>query len=430
MQRGFTLLISIILASVVLALGTALLDISYKQIVLASSAKQSGYAFYTADSALECALYWDQQKNVFDFSNATPASSITCGGQTMNFSGGGNTTYVVGTVRTTKLTVTCPSGGSDGIITATKDSGGNTALYATGYNDCNALNPNRIERGLKATYGGVVGSGIPFVPPPPPPSSTRKFTISPAVSGKSTWDLDSDGALMLASAGTWTLTPASTFAVTTKEWGAGGGGGQFSTNGAGGYAGGSVTLTSGVSYTLTVGSTAGAPGGGAAGTGHGGGYSVLRTTSGTMTLIAGGGGGGGFGGDGGAGGGTTGQMGTAFDPRHPGTPGQGGTSSSGGSGGDGSGGSGSSLQGGAGGSTGGSYPGGGGGGGYFGGGGGGYPGGSGAGGGGGGSSFADPSTVSGATLTVGNYTTPGNSADSERGTAGNPGADGAIRLDP
>lgn len=61
------------------------------------------------------------------------------------------------------------------------------------------------------------------------PESTRVFTISPAVSGKSTWDLDVDGPLTLSTAGSWTLAPQGGWLDATVElWGPGGAGGGSS----------------------------------------------------------------------------------------------------------------------------------------------------------------------------------------------------------
>jgi Tfp pilus assembly protein PilX len=79
-QRGFALLVAVIFMSVMLALGLALGSLGYKQEVLASSAIESQYAFYAADSALECALYADQQENLFAFNPDldSPPPSITC----------------------------------------------------------------------------------------------------------------------------------------------------------------------------------------------------------------------------------------------------------------------------------------------------------------------------------------------------------------
>ncbi|MFZ3043510.1 MAG: hypothetical protein WA058_00125 [Minisyncoccia bacterium] len=79
-QRGFALLISIIFMSVMLSFGLALGSLGYKQQVLASSAIESQYAFYAADAALECALFADQQQNLFAYPAVDPhaAPAMSC----------------------------------------------------------------------------------------------------------------------------------------------------------------------------------------------------------------------------------------------------------------------------------------------------------------------------------------------------------------
>lgn len=146
-KRGFALLISVVLTSVVLALGIALLDIAYKQVLLSSSAKNSQYAFYNADSALECALYYDQQQNAFYY-GSTYASAIQCSNLNVtNFAANQD-----GTQRTTVFSVPCVGGGTSGDITIIKTPSGNTSIYANGYSTCDASSKSRIERGLKAKY--------------------------------------------------------------------------------------------------------------------------------------------------------------------------------------------------------------------------------------------------------------------------------------
>ena len=81
-QRGFALLIAVIFMSVMLSFGLALGSLGYKQEVLASGAIESQYAFYSADAALECALYADQQQNLFAYTAIAPPSApaMTCDG--------------------------------------------------------------------------------------------------------------------------------------------------------------------------------------------------------------------------------------------------------------------------------------------------------------------------------------------------------------
>jgi hypothetical protein len=276
------------------------------------------------------------------------------------------------------------------------------------------------------------------------------FTISPSVSGKSTWNLSTDGDLVLPSGGLWTITPTADFSANTKIWGAGGG--NYTTGnggGPGGAAFGKISFENGVTYQLFVGnpgtsasSTRGGGGGGAA-------SGVLRAGS-TEVLIAGGGGGGSgadaSGRQGGSGGGTNGS--TA-----PGSGGGGGTQVSAGAGGVGSrrtGSSGSGTNGGRGSGATDSYSGGsvsgisgytggmgiydagdqgggGGGGGHYGGGGGGGD--AGGFGGGGGSGYYSTTYVTDVTLYNGSSSTsPGNASDSDRGTAGNGATAGKIVL--
>lgn len=155
-RRGFTLLISVVLASVALVVGLALANVAYKQVLLASAAKQSQSAFYNADSALECALYYDQQFAAFNTTSTFDQAAIRCEDRAvLNYT---ETSYAGGGVRTS-FSVACASGGTSATVTIYKEgtgtcsaAGDKNCLYATGYNVCSATSPNRFERGLKVTY--------------------------------------------------------------------------------------------------------------------------------------------------------------------------------------------------------------------------------------------------------------------------------------
>lgn len=148
--RGFTLLIAVILSSVLVSITLSLIDIAYKQIVLASTATQSEYAFYNADSALECALYWDQKFNAFDYSSPLSSNLLVCGNLPVT---GYSVVSLGGSKKQTKFTIQCSGGGTAGTVTVEKTSTGGTALFGNGYNTCSVNDTRRIERGLKATYG-------------------------------------------------------------------------------------------------------------------------------------------------------------------------------------------------------------------------------------------------------------------------------------
>lgn len=154
-SRGFTLLVAVILTSVMLSIGLSLAVLSYKDVVLSSSAKASAYAFYAADSALECAMYADQKQNAFDYTIPNP--SMSCGGQSFAI------TPVVKTSGTSTMTVpdtahgvyiSLDGGTTCATVTVFKGAPplGHTQVFATGYNTCNMSDPKLLERGLKSFY--------------------------------------------------------------------------------------------------------------------------------------------------------------------------------------------------------------------------------------------------------------------------------------
>lgn len=56
---GFTLFYAMLISSLLLSVGLAIFNITYKEFILTAGVRESEGAFYAADSALECALYWD-----------------------------------------------------------------------------------------------------------------------------------------------------------------------------------------------------------------------------------------------------------------------------------------------------------------------------------------------------------------------------------
>ena len=86
-SRGFTLLLAALVASVALSLGSSIYEIVSKELVLSSIGQDSQYAFYAADTAAECALYWEDRTDIHPNTFATStysqdtAASIECDGQ-------------------------------------------------------------------------------------------------------------------------------------------------------------------------------------------------------------------------------------------------------------------------------------------------------------------------------------------------------------
>jgi Tfp pilus assembly protein PilV len=62
-QQGFALLMTLIVVTVVVAIGLTVLDLSAKQIRLTTNAKDSEIAFHAANAGMECARYWRRQES-------------------------------------------------------------------------------------------------------------------------------------------------------------------------------------------------------------------------------------------------------------------------------------------------------------------------------------------------------------------------------
>ncbi|HVW71936.1 MAG TPA: hypothetical protein VHB93_02170 [Candidatus Paceibacterota bacterium] len=160
-QRGFALLVAIVLSSIAAVITFSLASLAYKNLLLASDATQSQFAFYAADSALECALQADKGNVSFQYqSNASPHdTTIKCEGRSVTLNAGQyNGTTVEYYSNWFYINTTDPSNSSItrcAKLTVYKDVNNTTSIYAEGLNlTCDAINnPRILERGIKATYG-------------------------------------------------------------------------------------------------------------------------------------------------------------------------------------------------------------------------------------------------------------------------------------
>lgn len=151
--RGFTLLFASLVSSLLLAVGLAIFDITLKEVILSSTARDSAYAVYTADTGIECALYWDFKFNGGGSAFATsslsqPAGSISCNNQTI-------TPSVVTTPSSAVSTFTLTMSPEPYCATVTVTKSGSptdTVVVSYGHNTCTPGDPRRIERGLQVSY--------------------------------------------------------------------------------------------------------------------------------------------------------------------------------------------------------------------------------------------------------------------------------------
>ncbi len=141
-KTGFTLLLSMMLASVALIVGLGVFFIILKEIQISGLGRESQIAFHAADSGIECALYWDVKGAAFDPAAVPDSNTISCAGQ--NFSVGGaqseNFNVNLGNNACVKVSID-------------KMNPVLTIIESRGYNvSCSSVSPRKVERAIRVTY--------------------------------------------------------------------------------------------------------------------------------------------------------------------------------------------------------------------------------------------------------------------------------------
>lgn len=75
-NSGFVILFTVLISSIVLAISLGISSVTYKELILSSTARDGQYAFNAANTGVECALFNDIKNRLFD--NPSNGGSITC----------------------------------------------------------------------------------------------------------------------------------------------------------------------------------------------------------------------------------------------------------------------------------------------------------------------------------------------------------------
>jgi Tfp pilus assembly protein PilX len=141
-KKGFTLLIAIITTSMLLIISFVIVNVALKQLVLASSSRESQFAYYNAESGVECAMYWDfKNGTVSAFDRSISTNVASCAGSALGSTGGAATTTF-----TINFTKGCA------VVSVGKTLSTTTYINSKGYNVCPGGAQRRFERGIQITY--------------------------------------------------------------------------------------------------------------------------------------------------------------------------------------------------------------------------------------------------------------------------------------
>ena len=144
------MLFTVLVISVILSIALGIADLTYKQTILSSLARDSQLAFYQADAGIECGLYYDINQGQMPRGTTVTGSP----GAPQQFSCGNNTMTLV------------PSQSYTDHFVYQEDITGNTPCYsvtfdktdpekdsikARGFSTC-ATTAQQVERGLQVEY--------------------------------------------------------------------------------------------------------------------------------------------------------------------------------------------------------------------------------------------------------------------------------------
>lgn len=167
--RGFTIFFAMLVGGLALSIGVAIFDLTVRELDLSSTATQSQYAIYAADTGAECALYWDIKctagacpsssgGSAFATSSSSviPAdgSNLLCNG--VDTTAAGNRTVVrplnAGAATTTFTVTFLPQPYCVQVQVEKSGTPTQTVITSRGYNTCDTGALNRLERVLQVSY--------------------------------------------------------------------------------------------------------------------------------------------------------------------------------------------------------------------------------------------------------------------------------------
>jgi len=168
-MKGFTIFFAMLVASLALAVGLAIYDLTVRELDISATATQSQYAIYAADTGAECALYWDLHysnagtnnnggsMSMFSTSSADTQAAGSgsgiayCNGQDITASSQWTVQPAASAATTTFNLTLSPQAYCATVVVSKNGTPSKTTIVAHGYNTC-AKGPLQLERALQASY--------------------------------------------------------------------------------------------------------------------------------------------------------------------------------------------------------------------------------------------------------------------------------------
>jgi hypothetical protein len=157
-KQGFALLYAIVVSSIILAIALGVSNIALKEVMFSTSAKDANEAFYAADTASECALYYDNSSLVTNAYFGSSPDTTSCNGKSFSVGSpiAGGTYDMIWTFKISQLST---SGKACAIVNVEKNElNTETRITSIGYNngggtlgDC-VPTINSVQRVIELNY--------------------------------------------------------------------------------------------------------------------------------------------------------------------------------------------------------------------------------------------------------------------------------------
>ncbi len=149
--RAFTLLMAVLISSVLLALGYEIYNLAIKEVTLSSSGRESQFAFFAADTGVECSLYADTKLDLF--ATTSPLTEISCGVATSSLTRVPSGIVPPGVSYITTFQFSLGAGTNTQCVSVkvTRDDPKHTTIESYGHNNC-LFSTTTLERAIRVTY--------------------------------------------------------------------------------------------------------------------------------------------------------------------------------------------------------------------------------------------------------------------------------------
>ena len=151
-NKGFVLLFTLIVLTVILTITFGVMGNALKQLNFATSASNSNDAFYAASVGAECALFNDKSSS-FSFLETGSSGEVECSGTTIPFTASTSNSWSFNLIRLGASSQSCAK------VTVIKDFAAipvTTVIDSRGFNfgdaSCNSTASYRTERALLINY--------------------------------------------------------------------------------------------------------------------------------------------------------------------------------------------------------------------------------------------------------------------------------------